>query len=132
MVAEQLRRLAGLDLPVVVEELAGDGFGWRTRVRWALDDGGRIGPRAVRSHRVVGVSLDEPCLIAADGLTPLAVGLPVPVGLRDRVAAHRMRGRAADRRRGGRDRRSGGRDAGLPEVVLVHSGGRPARRDLGR
>jgi tRNA/tmRNA/rRNA uracil-C5-methylase (TrmA/RlmC/RlmD family) len=122
VVAEQLRRLAGLDLTVVVEELPGGGFGWRTRVRWALDDAGRIGPRAVRSHRVVGVSLDEPCLIAADGLTPLAVGLPVPAGLRDRVAAHRMRGRAADRRRGGRDRRSGGRDAGLPEVALVHSG----------
>jgi tRNA/tmRNA/rRNA uracil-C5-methylase (TrmA/RlmC/RlmD family) len=122
VVAEQLRRLAGLERSVVVEELAGEGFGWRTRVRWALDEAGRIGPRAVRSHRVVGVSLDEPCLIAADGLTSLAVGLPVPAGLRDRVAAHRMRGRAADRRRGGRDRRSGGRDAGLPEVVLVRAG----------
>src|SRR6478609_1737029 len=37
VVAEQLRRLAGLDMPVVVEELPGGGFGWRTRVRWALD-----------------------------------------------------------------------------------------------
>jgi len=87
-----------------------------------LDEAGRIGPRAVRSHRVVGVSLDEPCLIAAEGLTPLAAGLPVPAGLREQVAAHRMKGRAADRRRGGRDRRSGGRAAGLPEVVLVDAG----------
>ena len=31
--AEQLSRLAGLDLDVMVEPLPGNGFGWRTRVR---------------------------------------------------------------------------------------------------
>ena len=58
MVAEQLPRLAGIDWPVEVEALPGDGFGWRTRVRWALDPQGRIGPRGVRSHRVEGVNSD--------------------------------------------------------------------------
>ena len=91
-------------------------------MRWALDDAGRIGPRATRSHLVVGVSPAEPCLIAADGLTDLAAGIEIPDGIRRRVARHELRGRAADRRRGGRDRRAGGRDAGLPEVALVRSG----------
>ncbi len=122
VVAEQLQRLAGVTFPVQVEELPGDGFGWRTRVRWALDDAGRIGPRATRSHQVVGVSPAQPCLIAADGLTELAAGIEIPDGIRRRVARHELRGRPADRRRGGRDRRSGGRDAGLPEVALVRSG----------
>ena len=56
VVAEQLRRLAGIDWPVEVEPLPGNGFGWRSRVRWALDPEGRIGPRGVRSHRVEGVN----------------------------------------------------------------------------
>ena len=41
VVAEQLRRLAGVERDVTVEPLPGDGFGWRTRVRWALDAAGR-------------------------------------------------------------------------------------------
>ena len=44
VVAEQLSRLAGVDWPVEVEVLPGNGFGWRSRVRWALDPQGRIGP----------------------------------------------------------------------------------------
>ena len=45
MVAEQLRRIAGVEGDVVVEPVAGapDGLGWRTRVRFAVDDRGRIG-----------------------------------------------------------------------------------------
>lgn len=61
VVAEQLRRLAGLDRPVVVEALPGDGFGWRTRVRFAVDATGRAGFRKHRSHEVVPV---EHCPIA--------------------------------------------------------------------
>jgi|SRR6185437_1259906 len=63
MVAEQLRRLAGVDRPVVVEEVPGaaDGLGWRTRVRFAVDDDGRAGFRGHRSHAVVPV---DRCLLA--------------------------------------------------------------------
>lgn len=78
VVAEQLRRLAGVELAVTVEELPGDGLGWRTRVRWALDQEGAIGPRRARSHRVVAVSRSAPCRIAAEGLSETAAVLDVP------------------------------------------------------
>jgi tRNA/tmRNA/rRNA uracil-C5-methylase (TrmA/RlmC/RlmD family) len=55
VVAEQLRRLARIEREVVVEALPGDGFGWRTRVRFAVDDAGRAGFRKARSHEVVAV-----------------------------------------------------------------------------
>ncbi len=64
VVREQLQRLAGLDLPVVVEAVPGDedGLRWRTRQRYvALPDGGR-GMRKHRSHEVVRV---DDCLIEA-------------------------------------------------------------------
>jgi tRNA/tmRNA/rRNA uracil-C5-methylase (TrmA/RlmC/RlmD family) len=67
VVREQLARLAGLDLPVDVEPVAGDlpeqqeGLRWRTRVRWATTPDGRRGLRAHRSRRVVPV---DDCLIA--------------------------------------------------------------------
>jgi tRNA/tmRNA/rRNA uracil-C5-methylase (TrmA/RlmC/RlmD family) len=58
VLAEQLRRLAGLDLNPAVEALPGppDGSGWRTRVRFAVDASGRAGLRRHRSHEVVPVS----------------------------------------------------------------------------
>jgi tRNA/tmRNA/rRNA uracil-C5-methylase (TrmA/RlmC/RlmD family) len=56
IVAEQLRRLAGIERHLVVEALPGDGFGWRTRVRFAIDSSGRAGFRKHRSHQVVAVS----------------------------------------------------------------------------
>jgi len=116
VVAEQLRRLAGVELPVVVEELPGGGFGWRTRVRWALDPDGRIGPRAVRSHRVVGVSPAAPCLIAAPGLTELAATLDVPAGVRRPSSQALVRAHSSRPQRG----RSGRPE--LPEVVLTAAG----------
>jgi tRNA/tmRNA/rRNA uracil-C5-methylase (TrmA/RlmC/RlmD family) len=36
-------------------DAAGDGLGWRTRVTLHVDDDGRVGPFAVRSHRVIPV-----------------------------------------------------------------------------
>jgi tRNA/tmRNA/rRNA uracil-C5-methylase (TrmA/RlmC/RlmD family) len=47
VLAEQLRRLARIDRPVVVEEVPGaaDGSGWRTRVRFAVAADGRLGLR---------------------------------------------------------------------------------------
>ncbi len=66
VVAEQLRRLAGLDLAVSVEEVPGDvaGFAWRTRMRFHRTRDGETGLRAHRSHRVVPV---DACLIQAPG-----------------------------------------------------------------
>ncbi|APU13766.1 class I SAM-dependent RNA methyltransferase [Actinoalloteichus fjordicus] len=64
VVVEQLRRIAGIELAVVVEELPGGPLGWRSRVRLAVDDRGRPGLRAHRSHRIVPV---ESCPIAVPG-----------------------------------------------------------------
>ncbi|USQ77632.1 class I SAM-dependent RNA methyltransferase [Ornithinimicrobium cryptoxanthini] len=69
VVVEQFARLADLDLtdhlghPVPVEAVPGDqdGLGWRTRVEFAVDQGGRPGLRRHRSHDIVPI---EDCLIA--------------------------------------------------------------------
>ena len=63
VVAEQLRRLAGLDVDVTVEPVPGDddGLSWRTRVQWAVAPNGAAGLRRHRSHEVVPV---EDCRIA--------------------------------------------------------------------
>lgn len=55
VVAEQLRRLAGLDVPVTVEELPGGVLGWRSRVRLGVGTDGRAGLRAHRSHDVLPI-----------------------------------------------------------------------------
>ena len=71
VVAEQLRRLAGLPDPeVVVEELPGGPLGWRTRVRYTVDASGRAGLLAHRSHEVVPV---DRCLIAHPDIQALPV-----------------------------------------------------------
>jgi tRNA/tmRNA/rRNA uracil-C5-methylase (TrmA/RlmC/RlmD family) len=64
VVAEQLSRLAGLTMPVEVEELPGGPLHWRTRVRMTVDDSGHPGFLAHRSHRVVPV---DHCPISAPG-----------------------------------------------------------------
>lgn len=63
VVAEQFKRLAGLDVDVTVEELplAPDGLGWRTRVRFAVRPDGVVGLRRHRSHEIEPV---DACLIA--------------------------------------------------------------------
>jgi tRNA/tmRNA/rRNA uracil-C5-methylase (TrmA/RlmC/RlmD family) len=66
VVEEQLKRLAGLDVDVTVEEVPGapDGLHWRTRMQYVgLPDGGH-GLRKNHSHEVVRV---EECLIEAPG-----------------------------------------------------------------
>jgi tRNA/tmRNA/rRNA uracil-C5-methylase (TrmA/RlmC/RlmD family) len=57
VISEQLRRIAGLDREVTVEELPGDpaGLGWRTRVRFAVAASGAAGLRKHRSHEVIEV-----------------------------------------------------------------------------
>ncbi|KNB51261.1 class I SAM-dependent RNA methyltransferase [Streptomyces caatingaensis] len=81
VVAEQLRRLAGLtpdeagwDGTVVPAEgdkvPAGEVPAWRTRVQYAVDPEGRAGLRKHRSHEVQPI---DRCLIAAPGVTELGV-----------------------------------------------------------
>jgi len=55
VVAEQLRRLGGVEVEVAVEAVPGevDGLAWRTRVRFAVDAEGHPGLRRHRSHDVV-------------------------------------------------------------------------------
>jgi len=52
--------MAGLTTDVAVEAVPGDddrgGTGWRTRVRLHVDESGRVGPYAARSHRVIPVT----------------------------------------------------------------------------
>lgn len=119
VVAEQLRRLAGIELAVRVEPLPGGDFGWRRRVRWALDPQGRIGPRGTRSHRVVAINQLRPCLIAGPPVNAATDTLDVPPG---------VRGSAPRRPPAARRRRDDGRPAArrsaaeaLPEVVLAQA-----------
>jgi tRNA/tmRNA/rRNA uracil-C5-methylase (TrmA/RlmC/RlmD family) len=65
LVAEQLKRLAGIDREVLVEDVPGDidGLRWRTRVQFAVDRAGRPGLHKHRSHDLEPV---DACLIATD------------------------------------------------------------------
>lgn len=60
VLAESLARFAGIEREIDVLAAPGDdqrdGLGWRTRVRLHVDEAGRPGPYAVRSHRVVRVT----------------------------------------------------------------------------
>jgi tRNA/tmRNA/rRNA uracil-C5-methylase (TrmA/RlmC/RlmD family) len=73
LVSEQLRRVAGIEQEVQIEELDGapNGLGWRTRVRFAVDPTGRLGFRRHRSHDVEVV---EDCPIAASAVNDLLLG----------------------------------------------------------
>jgi tRNA/tmRNA/rRNA uracil-C5-methylase (TrmA/RlmC/RlmD family) len=78
VLSEQLHRLAGIDADVEVEAPdSGDapinpdggfaGFGWRTRMRYRIDEAGRAGLHAYRSDRIV--PLPQPgCRIAHPAL----------------------------------------------------------------
>lgn len=73
VVAEQLRRLAGLNWPVEVEPVpgaSGAGLGWRTRVTFSVGADGRAGLRRHRSHDVEPI---EDCLIAHPAIRDLDV-----------------------------------------------------------
>ena len=72
LVAEQLRRLAGIEHVVEVEEVPGspDGLGWRTRVRFGVDEAGRVGLHRHRSHELEPV---DRCLIASAAVEAIGV-----------------------------------------------------------
>jgi tRNA/tmRNA/rRNA uracil-C5-methylase (TrmA/RlmC/RlmD family) len=67
VVREQLQRLGGIDSDVVVEVLPGGPLGWRQRVRLAVDEDGRPGLRAHRSHEVLPIA---DCPIAVPDMLP--------------------------------------------------------------
>jgi tRNA/tmRNA/rRNA uracil-C5-methylase (TrmA/RlmC/RlmD family) len=73
VLADSLQRMAGVSTEAQVEAIPGDeergGTGWRTRVRLHVDESGRPGPYAARSHRVIPVT-DLP--LATDELAAAA------------------------------------------------------------
>jgi tRNA/tmRNA/rRNA uracil-C5-methylase (TrmA/RlmC/RlmD family) len=81
VVAQQLRRLAGIDREVTVEPLPGDspdvaapgaapGLGWRTRVQFAVGPDGVAGLRGHRSHEVIDIG---DCPLAHAGIRALDI-----------------------------------------------------------
>ncbi len=58
VLSDSLQRMAGLTTDGAVEAIPGraDGTAWRTRLRLQVDEAGRPGPYAARSHRVIEVS----------------------------------------------------------------------------
>ncbi len=81
LVAEQLARVAGVDLRVEVEDVGGapGGLGWRTRVAFGVDRDGTVGLHRHRSHALEPVGT---CPIATDGVNAAAVGSVSWVGAR--------------------------------------------------
>lgn len=72
VVAEQLRRLAGIEREVQVEPITGAGDetgGWRTRVRLAVDAQGRAGVHRYRGTEVIAdLRCPQPVAGAMDGI----------------------------------------------------------------
>jgi tRNA/tmRNA/rRNA uracil-C5-methylase (TrmA/RlmC/RlmD family) len=78
VLADSLKRMAGIDTEVTVQALPGnaDGTGWRTRLRLHVAADGTPGPYAARSHRVIPVTeipLSTPEVAA---ITPLDEKFP--------------------------------------------------------
>jgi tRNA/tmRNA/rRNA uracil-C5-methylase (TrmA/RlmC/RlmD family) len=67
LVAEHLRRIAGVEREIAVIEPPSDAEGSRTRLRCAVNDDGRLALRAARSHDLVEV---DHCWIANASFTP--------------------------------------------------------------
>lgn len=117
VVTDALTRMAGITRDVTVEAVQGDdersGTGWRTRVRLHVDESGRPGPFAARSHTVIPVTslplatdelaaaapLDErfPGFDSVDILAPstgsvrLVVGTQKPSTITERVGEREFR-----------------------------------------
>ncbi|WP_141958986.1 class I SAM-dependent RNA methyltransferase [Actinoallomurus bryophytorum] len=104
VVEEQLRRVAGVEREVIVEEVPGapDGLGWRTRMQFSVRRDGAVGLKHHRSHTIEPI--DE-CLIAHPEVEvlgierkrwPGAAGVEAiaSAGTGDRLAILKTRGRA--------------------------------------
>ncbi|MDQ1074028.1 MULTISPECIES: class I SAM-dependent RNA methyltransferase [Microbacterium] len=129
VIREALERVGKLDLSVDVRPAGvpgdaenADGTGWRTRLSLHVDDEGRIGPFAARSHRVIETP-DLPlataevarAAAAVRGARPGRVDLVQPADGRVRVLA----------------RPDGDRSRPTPEVVEERVGERLFRVDAG-
>ena len=73
VVREQLSRLAGLDVDVVVEPVAPD-LGWRTRMQYVDLPNGSVSGRGLRKHRSHEVIELERCLIAHEDAIDAGAG----------------------------------------------------------
>jgi tRNA/tmRNA/rRNA uracil-C5-methylase (TrmA/RlmC/RlmD family) len=83
VIREQLARLAGLDVPVKVEELPGGLLGWRTRIGYALGRDGSVGLHRHRSHEIEPIDvcpLGQPGVSAAPAPRPGLIGIEVVRG----------------------------------------------------
>lgn len=89
VVAEQLSRLAGLEVDVEVEAVPDgsdgdtDGLGWRSRMQYVALPDGQHGLRAHRSHDVVAV---DHCPIEAPGAVTTLDGVPPSPRVTETVA----------------------------------------------
>jgi len=129
VVREALERVGRLDLPVDVRAAGdaddaetADGTGWRTRVSLHVDEAGRVGAYAARSHRVIetpDLPLATPAIAeiaqATGGAAPGRIDLVQPADGRVRVLA----------------RPDGVRPAPASEVVEERVGDRTFRVDAG-
>lgn len=77
VLTEQLQRLAGIERTVEVEELPGGPLGWRHRVRLAVNDEGRAGLRAHRSHDVLPIA---DCPLVPPGVLAPVLATDFPLG----------------------------------------------------
>lgn len=68
VVTDAFARIGGLEVDVPVRAVYPDDHGWRTRMTFAVDEQGRAGLRAHRSHEVVPI---EACTIAHPDLPAL-------------------------------------------------------------
>lgn len=131
VLSEAFDRFAGpgLEAPEIEAVESGDGTGWRTRVTLHVDDEGRIGPFAARSHRVVPVSsypLARPAIaeaaLALGGEQAGRIELVEPADGRVRILRHPEVERRAPK---------GRRPRSTPEVVQERVGDRAFDVDAG-
>ena len=73
VLVDSMKRMGRVDADATVEAIPGkaDGTGWRTRVRLHVDELGRLGPFAARSHRVIEVASLPLATSAVDAAAPL-------------------------------------------------------------
>lgn len=131
VLAEAFDRFAGpgLEAPEIEAVDSTDGTGWRTRVTLHVDEDGRVGPYAARSHRVIPVAghpLARPAIAQAAlrlaGGDAGSVDLVEPGGGRVRII---RRDRLDERPARGQGRRP------APEVVYEQVGDRRFQVDAG-
>jgi tRNA/tmRNA/rRNA uracil-C5-methylase (TrmA/RlmC/RlmD family) len=128
VVREQLARLAGLDVDVVVEELPGGPLRWRSRARFAVDRSGTPGLRRHRSHDVV--PLDD-CPITVEPAARAVLGRRWPGAGAVDVAVD-VTGTVTTTRLDRQGRPQTTRVLHPGEDVAAEPGGRAARTAAGR